>query len=215
MPNYKVNVGDVESVLRELGGRGSYEQIYEALLRKFSSGKLPANYKDMSTFQATVRRKVEDYCPQCIDFNPLREAKFIRVERGTFELVQHEGQIAALQTVQACQAAFEKDVKRALADTSVARRERLSRSNKKPVKIKAVTEIYVRSADVVAEVLLRANGLCERCREPAPFLRNKDRTPYLEVHHRQRLADDGEDTIENAIALCPNCHRELHFGIGL
>lgn len=215
MSEYKVNVYDIEDVLRDLGGRASYEKIYEVLLARFSSGKLPKNYKDVSTFQATVRRNVENHCPQCIDFKPSREAKFIRVERGTFELVQHEEQIAALQTVHACQAAFDKDVTRALADTSAARRKRLSRSNKKPIKIKAVTEIYVRSADVVAEVLLRANGACERCKESAPFLRKKDHTPYLEVHHKQRLADDGEDTVENAIALCPNCHRELHFGVGL
>ncbi|MBR8074613.1 HNH endonuclease [Burkholderia cenocepacia] len=169
----------------------------------------------MSTFQATVRRKVENHCPQCIDFKPSRKAKFIRVERGTFELVQDEEQIVGLQTAQACQMVFDRDVTRALADTSAARRRRLSRSNKKPVKIKAVTEIYVRSADVVAEVLLRANGACERCKELAPFLRKKDNTPYLEVHHKRRLADDGEDTVENAIALCPNCHRLLHFGIEL
>ncbi|WP_175761315.1 HNH endonuclease [Burkholderia ambifaria] len=214
MPQYSVKVGDIEDVVRELGGRAPYKKIYEALLEKFSSGNLPENYQDMATFQATVRRKVEDHCPQCIDFDPSkREAKFIRVERGTFELAQPEGAVAVLQTVQACQAAFDKDVDKALADTSVARRTRLSRANKKPAKIKAVTEIYVRSADVVAEVLLRANGACERCKVPAPFLRKKDHTPYLEVHHKQRLADDGEDTVENAIALCPNCHRELHFGV--
>ncbi|MGO2991961.1 MAG: HNH endonuclease [Halomonadaceae bacterium] len=23
----------------------------------------------------------------------------------------------------------------------------------------------------------------------------------------------GSDTVENAIALCPNCHREMHYGI--
>ncbi|MDR8028487.1 HNH endonuclease [Burkholderia cenocepacia] len=214
MPQYSVKVGDIEDVVRELGGRAPYKKIYEALLAKFSSGKLPENYQDMATFQATVRRKVEDHCPQCIDFDPSkREAKFIRIERGTFELAQYEGQVAELQTVQERQAAFDKDVDRALADTSAARRKRLARANKKPAKIKAVTEIYVRSADVVAEVLLRANGACERCKVLAPFLRKKDRTPYLEVHHKQRLADDGEDTVENAIALCPNCHRELHFGV--
>jgi 5-methylcytosine-specific restriction protein A len=26
------------------------------------------------------------------------------------------------------------------------------------------------------------------------------------------LAEGGEDTVENALALCPNCHRRLHFG---
>ncbi|MBW9106418.1 HNH endonuclease [Paraburkholderia phenoliruptrix] len=30
----------------------------------------------------------------------------------------------------------------------------------------------------------------------------------LDVHHRTDLADRGEDTGENAIASCPNCHHE-------
>lgn len=37
-------------------------------------------------------------------------------------------------------------------------------------------------------------------------------SPYLEVHHVRRLADGGSDTTENAVALCPNCHMELHYG---
>lgn len=60
--------------------------------------------------------------------------------------------------------------------------------------------------------MLRANGYCEGCENPAPFIRPSDGTPYLEVHHIVPLAEDGEDTVENAIALCPNCHREVHFG---
>ncbi|WP_442967956.1 HNH endonuclease [Rheinheimera sp.] len=36
--------------------------------------------------------------------------------------------------------------------------------------------------------------------------------PYLEVHHRIPLAEKGEDTLENAIELCPNCHIQAHFG---
>jgi 5-methylcytosine-specific restriction protein A len=71
---------------------------------------------------------------------------------------------------------------------------------------------YQRNPDVVAAVLERANGHCERCRNPAPFLRS-DGTPYLEVHHSIGLADGGPDTVANALALCPNCHRELHYGL--
>uniref|UniRef100_UPI003D06D395 HNH endonuclease n=1 Tax=Alcaligenes faecalis TaxID=511 RepID=UPI003D06D395 len=67
----------------------------------------------------------------------------------------------------------------------------------------------------MAEVLERASGSCEACKEPAPFKRKSDGTPYLEVHHRIQLAHGGEDTVENAIALCPNCHRKAHFGPGL
>jgi 5-methylcytosine-specific restriction protein A len=62
------------------------------------------------------------------------------------------------------------------------------------------------------EILLRANGVCEKCKNPAPFFRAKDDTPFLEIHHKIHLANGGEDTIENAIAVCPNCHREFHYG---
>ncbi len=36
--------------------------------------------------------------------------------------------------------------------------------------------------------------------------------PYVEVHHIKRLADGGEDTLKNTACLCPNHHREIHFG---
>ena len=71
---------------------------------------------------------------------------------------------------------------------------------------------YVRNLYVVAIVLKRANGKCEKCTDDAPFDRKTTGEPYLEVHHKKRLADGGEDTVKNAIALCPNCHREAHYG---
>ena len=87
-------------------------------------------------------------------------------------------------------------------------------ANKLPASVIVQTTVYRRNPDVVAEVLSRAAGVCERCEKPAPFLRAKDSTPYLEVHHKIRLSNGGEDTVKNAIAICPNCHRELHFGQG-
>jgi len=33
---------------------------------------------------------------------------------------------------------------------------------------------------------------------------------HLECHHVKWLSKEGEDTIENAVALCPNCHRKMH-----
>lgn len=70
---------------------------------------------------------------------------------------------------------------------------------------------FVRSPDVVAWVLLQADGCCEVCGSPAPFNRD-DGTGFLEVHHVTTLADGGPDTVDNAVACCPNCHRELHHG---
>lgn len=68
---------------------------------------------------------------------------------------------------------------------------------------------FVRDPEVAAWVLFEADGVCEACGRDAPFLRS-DETPYLEVHHVRWLADGGPDTTDNAIALCPNCHRKLH-----
>ena len=71
---------------------------------------------------------------------------------------------------------------------------------------------YTRDPQVKAWILDNANGVCESCRISAPFL-NPNGQPFLEIHHLRRLADGGSDTISNTVALCPNCHRELHYGI--
>jgi 5-methylcytosine-specific restriction endonuclease McrA len=104
------------------------------------------------------------------------------------------------------------DAKEALGDDE-ARRKRLAVAPKKPATATVSTTVYLRNPDVVAEVLKRAKGKCERCGCKAPFLR-KDGSPYLEVHHLKPLASEGEDTVANAQAQCPNCHREAHFGAG-
>jgi len=79
-----------------------------------------------------------------------------------------------------------------------------------PAKINAHSTTYQRDAMVVAWVLKESEGICELCDQKAPF-EKKDGTPYLEVHHVQTLANHGRDTVDNAVALCPNCHRKLHY----
>lgn len=106
---------------------------------------------------------------------------------------------------------FEERVARAISDTSEARKARLLACAGQPLKILVIVTVFDRSPDVVATVLLRANGVCEKCRQAAPFIRRSNRSPYLEVHHVIRLADGGNDSVENAVAVCPNCHRKAHY----
>ena len=73
------------------------------------------------------------------------------------------------------------------------------------------SERFVRDPNVIAWVLEHAAGACEACGEKAPFQRD-DGEPYLEVHHVRPLAEGGPDTVDNAVACCPNCHRHLHHG---
>jgi 5-methylcytosine-specific restriction protein A len=76
---------------------------------------------------------------------------------------------------------------------------------------KGSRNLYMRSRRVRDYVLLRADGRCELCDVPAPFLK-VDGAPYLEPHHTTRLSDGGPDHPRYVGALCPSCHREIHFG---
>lgn len=56
----------------------------------------------------------------------------------------------------------------------------------------------------------RAGGVCQLCKQEAPF-HDRSGTPFLETHHVEWISRGGEDTIENVVALCPNCHRKMHI----
>lgn len=100
----------------------------------------------------------------------------------------------------------------AIARSPADRQARLAAAPTQPLSITVTARVFQRNADVVAEVLFRANGICESCHKPAPFQRLSNGSPYLEVHHSLPLAMGGPDTVANAKALCPNCHREAHHG---
>lgn len=74
-----------------------------------------------------------------------------------------------------------------------------------------ITNIKNRSKAINLYAKTRANGFCEGCESAAPFKSKEG--PYLEVHHMLRLADGGPDHPENVIALCPTCHRRVHYAI--
>jgi 5-methylcytosine-specific restriction protein A len=79
-----------------------------------------------------------------------------------------------------------------------------------PKKQESAQTAYERDPLVKAWVLQNANGACELCRNSGPFI-DKSGRRFLEVHHVIALSDGGSDTIENAVALCPNCHRKCHL----
>jgi len=117
-------------------------------------------------------------------------------------------------SVSAIAASFVNRVQKAQKDSAEARRKRLANAPRLPpkVEITSTSVVYSRNPDVVAEALHLAKGICQMCYEPAPFISKSTGKPYLEVHHLDHLAKGGEDTIGNAIAICPNCHRQAHYG---
>jgi len=80
----------------------------------------------------------------------------------------------------------------------------------RPDKAASVVVSYARDPKVRAAVLVRAKGHCEYCSKPG--FQKADGSRYLECHHIIALAKDGADRLTNVIALCPNDHREAHFG---
>lgn len=72
--------------------------------------------------------------------------------------------------------------------------------------------VYARDPEIRAYILSLAAGRCELCAQKAPF-QDCSGAWFLEVHHVIHLAEGGADTPNNAVALCPNCHRRLHHSI--
>jgi 5-methylcytosine-specific restriction endonuclease McrA len=105
-----------------------------------------------------------------------------------------------------------KEIARSRKDTSEARRKRIANAEQRPPRLRVYSYTYRRNTDIVVEALSRSNGVCEACGNPAPFTRSSDGTPFLEVHHVKSLSDGGTDTLDNVLALCPNCHRRKHYG---
>lgn len=134
------------------------------------------------------------------------DRKWFRLKKKEFK------KFDGLITAQQYNKELEGDIKniQQLSDAEI--NDRISKSDT-PEIIIVVSKVYKRNPEVVVATLRRANGYCEKCGCEAPFIRKSDNTPYLEVHHVVPLSEGGDDNLENTIALCPNCHRELHLGI--
>lgn len=81
------------------------------------------------------------------------------------------------------------------------------------IKKEIISSSYLRNQQEKLKVLRRANNICENtdCSKNIPFIKS-DNSTYLEVHHIIPISQQGPDNEQNIIALCPNCHREAHYG---
>ena len=107
---------------------------------------------------------------------------------------------------------FKSEVLKELAKTYSAPATPMPTGENQPPRVQLNVTGFVRDIKVISWVIKHSNGFCELCDRPAPFTRLGG-VPFLEVHHVIHLSDNGPDTVSNAVALCPNCHRELHYGL--
>jgi 5-methylcytosine-specific restriction protein A len=83
-------------------------------------------------------------------------------------------------------------------------------ANSIPRIVERTTTSFERSPLIRAWVLKNAEGRCEACNAISSF-KTSDEEFYLEIHHMKPLSVKGTDSVTNAVALCPNCHRRLHY----
>lgn len=171
--------------------------VYRGLASRFGRTRKAFEYR-MQNISYVLTLMGRDWLPGLVPAKNVGAKVAAQIERLITEL---EGHPAAPRAIEAIEV-----------------RERLKRLPAAPPKgsveprasVTSVT-IFARDPNVKAWVLARAGGECEACRAPAPFV-TADDLPFLEVHHVRQLADKGADLVTNAVALCPNCHRRLHYG---
>lgn len=76
------------------------------------------------------------------------------------------------------------------------------------LKMSSTVDRFLRNPVVCAQVRLRAEGRCENCGAEPKFIAKFGR--FFDVHHLVALADGGQDSVDNSVHLCPNCHRRMH-----
>ncbi len=84
-----------------------------------------------------------------------------------------------------------------------------------PNKIITTTTLIKHNSMVIAKRLLKAKGRCERCGKQSPAYKIGGDIEFLEVYYISALENGGKDELDNTIALCPNCKKEVEMGIRL
>ena len=82
--------------------------------------------------------------------------------------------------------------------------------NQFPDRASVVVQVIKRDNRVRAHAIKRAKGKCEYCNVQG-FPTTNGRF-YVEAHHIIALCDSGRDTVDNVVALCPQHHRQAHYG---
>ena len=83
--------------------------------------------------------------------------------------------------------------------------------NPRPLQVQQIVNTYPRNNILKNYVKRRSSYSCEmpNCNYQGFYKDNREQ--YIEVHHIIPLSEGGEDSIWNTVALCPNCHRALHY----
>lgn len=162
-------------------------EVIERRIRNLSSGfdEIPAEY----SYEAIVIKYPDRFKPEIVEIARKRLGQEADAFGPTADPLE-----------------LDRRVKHLLERTFVP----FPQGTRTPRKAEAPSTIFLRDPRVKVFVLKRAGGRCEFCATPAPFKTSLG-LDYLEVHHMKPLVQGGSDRVQNSVALCPNCHRALHY----
>jgi 5-methylcytosine-specific restriction endonuclease McrA len=125
-------------------------------------------------------------------------AKILGVSSAFISLVRHKKKGISNELGESIYQKLGKDISE--------RDVNLFMSSRKQIKNK---EIVRTLSPIVKQLALkRANGTCELCSNPAPFLLPNG-SPYLETSFIIPVRMHGTNTLDNIVCLCPNCHAKI------
>lgn len=90
-------------------------------------------------------------------------------------------------------------------------KEKVQSINTTPTQIKRNITVYSRNNALRALVKIRSNYSCEMPECNYIGFEKDNGEKYIEVHHLTPLSVGGEDSLSNTVALCPTCHRKMHY----
>lgn len=71
-------------------------------------------------------------------------------------------------------------------------------------------KVYERDRAIKVYLMEAVGCICEVCGWKSD-IKDDSGEFYIEMHHLKMLSEGGSDKISNAVLVCPNCHRALHY----
>lgn len=164
-----------------------------------------ANYKDDSAFQVNGKLRLQYLCNLAKSHAEYLLHRAIGLQKDPDVLQVLKAALSQLNPTPKTDEELAEEMPLKELEKTAAKR------SSKPVEQKEVTTKQYSRDPYISELAKRlANGKCELCGQPAPFKDSKGK-PYLETHHVVWLSKGGSDSVDNTVALCPNCHRKMHI----
>lgn len=112
---------------------------------------------------------------------------------------------------------YQANIEEILVKEDYLYEEEVASTKPKAIKTKEGEAKWPRDSEISATAIVKANFQCEVDPTHRTFTSNKTKRQFMEAHHLipmqfQNIFNNSLDKVANIICLCPNCHRQIHYG---